>query len=153
VAERAKKSPELIQLLELHKQFAAITPYAKGKIPGGLIEAPVKKADCGTQTDTHFMDSNIVKTYEWNEWELRRKAIKLANLRTKLTHSMQTDLSNYKRDNDTQVYLPKNVETQTKRENSTNVPKPSTFIAGLRGCESTRTKMTKVDLTLDVDAK
>jgi len=139
VAERAKKSPELIQLLELHKQFAAITPYAKGKIPGGLIEAPVKKADCGTQTDTHFMDSNIVKTYEWNEWELRRKAIKLANLRTKLTHSMQTDLSNYKRDNDTQVYLPKNVETQTKRENSTNVPKPSTFIAGLRGCESTRT--------------
>ena len=30
-----------------------------------------------------------------------------ANLRTKLTHSMQTDLSNYKRDNDTQVYLPK----------------------------------------------
>lgn len=29
VAERAKKSPELIQLLELHKQFAAITPYAK----------------------------------------------------------------------------------------------------------------------------
>ena len=29
VADKAKKSPELIQLLELHKQFAAITPYAK----------------------------------------------------------------------------------------------------------------------------
>ena len=42
-----------------------------------MIEVPVKKADCGTQTDTHFMESNIVKTYEWNEWELRRKAIKL----------------------------------------------------------------------------
>ena len=52
----------------------------QGKIPGGLIEAPVKKADCGTQTDTHFMESNIVKTYEWNEWELRRKAIKLVIL-------------------------------------------------------------------------
>ncbi|XP_065071282.1 cilia- and flagella-associated protein 206-like [Rhopilema esculentum] len=151
VAERAKKSPELIQLLELHKQFAAITPYAKGKGPGGMIEVPVKKADCGTQTDTHFMESNIVKTYEWNEWELRRKAIKLANLRTKITHSMQTELSNYKRDNDTQVYLPKNAETQTKRDGSTNVPKPSVFIAGLRGCNSTRTTMTKVDLTLDVD--
>jgi hypothetical protein len=29
VAECAKRSPELIQLLELHTQFAAITPYAQ----------------------------------------------------------------------------------------------------------------------------
>ena len=29
VADVAKKSPELIQLLELHKQFAAITPYSQ----------------------------------------------------------------------------------------------------------------------------
>jgi hypothetical protein len=31
----------------------------------------------GTQTDTHILESNMVKTYEWNEWELRRKALKL----------------------------------------------------------------------------
>ena len=31
----------------------------------------------GTQTDTHILESNIVKTYEWNEWELRLKALKL----------------------------------------------------------------------------
>ena len=30
VAAAAKKSPELIQLLELHAQFAAITPYQVG---------------------------------------------------------------------------------------------------------------------------
>ena len=41
--------------------------------------------------------------------------------------------------------------TQTKRESSTNVPKPSTFVAGLRGCNSTKTTMNVVDLTLDVD--
>ncbi len=29
VAEGAKKSPELIQLLELHTQFASITPYTQ----------------------------------------------------------------------------------------------------------------------------
>ena len=46
----------------------------------------------------------------------------------------------------------RNAETQTKRDNSTNVPKPSVFVAGLRGSNSTRTKMTKVDLTLDVDS-
>ena len=42
-----------------------------------MIEAPITKCDSGTQTDTHFMESNIVKSYEWNEWELRRKALKL----------------------------------------------------------------------------
>ena len=45
----------------------------------------------------------------------------------------------------------RNVETQTKRESSTNVPKPATFVAGLRGCNSTKTTMNVVDLTLDVD--
>jgi hypothetical protein len=30
-----------------------------------------------TQTDTHILDHNIVKSYEWNEWELRRKALKM----------------------------------------------------------------------------
>ena len=29
VAEAAKKSPELIQLLELHQQFATISPYSQ----------------------------------------------------------------------------------------------------------------------------
>ena len=29
VAEGAKRSPELIQLLELHTQFATITPYSQ----------------------------------------------------------------------------------------------------------------------------
>ena len=42
-----------------------------------MIEAPITKCDSGTQTDTHILESNIVKSYEWNEWELRRKALKL----------------------------------------------------------------------------
>ena len=29
VAEAAKRSPELIQLLELHQQFAALSPYGQ----------------------------------------------------------------------------------------------------------------------------
>ena len=45
----------------------------------------------------------------------------------------------------------RDAETQTKRDSSTNVPKPSTFVAGLRGCNSTKTTMNVVDLTLDVD--
>ncbi|XP_066277480.1 cilia- and flagella-associated protein 206-like [Branchiostoma lanceolatum] len=150
VAECAKKSPELIQLLELHQQFATITPYAQGD-QGRMIEKPVTKCDSGTQTDTHFMESNIVKSYEWNEWELRRKAIKLANLRKKVTHSQQTNLSNMRRDNVTQVYLPKDQGSQTKTEDGTNVPKPQVYLAGLRGGGVQPTEMVKVDLTRDVD--
>ncbi|KAH3708597.1 cilia- and flagella-associated protein 206-like [Dreissena polymorpha] len=152
VAEGAKRSPELIQLLELHTQFATITPYTTGKDQGRMIEKPVTKCDSGTQTDTHILEANIVKSYEWNEWELRRKAIKLANLRTRVTHSMQTDLSNMRRDTAIQVWPPKEQLTQTKGDSYTNVPQPHVFMAGLRGGGMNQsTVMTKMDLTIDVD--
>lgn len=152
VAEGAKRSPELIQLLELHTQFATITPYSQGKDQGRMIEKPVTKCDSGTQTDTHILDSNIVKSYEWNEWELRRKAIKLANLRTRITHSIQTNLSNMRRDAAIQVWPPKPKGTQTKEDAYTNVPKPQVFLAGLRGGGMSQpTVVTKMDLTMDVD--
>ena len=51
--------------------------FLQGKDQGRMIEKPVTKCDSGTQTDTHLLEPNIVKSYEWNEWELRRKAIKL----------------------------------------------------------------------------
>lgn len=63
-------------------QITMLILYAfvlQGKDQGRMIEKPVTKCDSGTQTDTHFMESNIVKSYEWNEWELRRKAIKLVS--------------------------------------------------------------------------
>lgn len=150
VAEAAKVSPELIQLLELHQQFASITPYSQTGEGGRMFEKPVTKSDAGSQTDTHILEYNIVKDYEWNEWELRRKAIKLANLRSKITKSMQTNLSNIRRDNSSQVYLPKDQYSQTKREGSSNVPKPQIFMAGLRGIRGVRT-MIKIDLTKNVD--
>ncbi|KAK3758413.1 hypothetical protein RRG08_058683 [Elysia crispata] len=151
VAEGAKKSPELIQLLELHTQFSTITPYSQSREAGKMIEKPVTKCDSASQTDTHLLESNIVKTYAWNEWELRRKAIKLANLRNKVTHAMQTNGSNMRRDNETQVYLPKEQTTQTKIDNYSNVSKPQVFLEGMRGGGmSVPTVMNKVDLTVDV---
>ena len=51
--------------------------FPQGKDQGRMIEKPVTKCDSGSQTDTHLLEPNIVKSYEWNEWELRRKAIKL----------------------------------------------------------------------------
>lgn len=44
-----------------------------------LLVKPISKRESGTQTDTHLLETNIVKSYEWNEWELRRKAIRLVS--------------------------------------------------------------------------
>lgn len=146
VADAAKKSPELIQLLELHQQFSSLSAYSTD---GSLMNKVVTKADCGVQTVTHPYESNIDKNYEWNEWELRRKAIRLTNLRTKLTRAIQTNLSNLRRDNISQVYLPKDQSSQTKKDGSSNVPKKHMFMAGLRGCRDDLFK--QMDLTPPVD--
>ncbi|XP_020365640.2 cilia- and flagella-associated protein 206 [Rhincodon typus] len=147
-AEEAKHSAELIQLLELHQQFSTITPYTQAD----RCLKSIEKFDSCTQTDTHILEPNIVKSYEWNEWELRRKAIKLANLRQKVTRYIQTNLSHMRRDNTSQVYLPKDQSVQTKRESSSNVPKPQVFYAGLRGGNITEpTHVIKYNLTRAID--
>ncbi|XP_051782421.1 cilia- and flagella-associated protein 206-like [Erpetoichthys calabaricus] len=131
VIEMAKQHAELIQLLELLHQFEPITPYTGSATITSSTTTNKEKgivrlgttSDISAQTETHLLPSHIVKSYEWNEWELRRKAIKLANLRNKVTHSMQTKLSHLRRENISQVYLPKQKAAQTKKINTTNVPK------------------------------
>lgn len=59
------------------------------------------------------MEKHLDHKYEWNEWALRRRALQLANLRTKATHSAQTNLSHFRRDGETQVWLPKEAATQS----------------------------------------
>ncbi|XP_060040362.1 cilia- and flagella-associated protein 206-like [Erinaceus europaeus] len=112
---------------------------------------PITKCESSTQTDTHLLPPTIVRSYEWNEWELRRKAIKLTNLRQKATHSVQTDLSHFRRENSSQVYALKTDSTQTTKESSTCVPRPQIYIAGLRGGHGKTTKGIKVNLTRAVD--
>ncbi|XP_036174257.1 cilia- and flagella-associated protein 206 [Myotis myotis] len=151
ITEKAKKHAELIQLLELHEQFETLIPCSELKDTGKRFIKPITKSETSTQTDTHILPPTIVRSYEWNEWELRRKAIKLANLRRKVTHSVQTDLSHMRRENCSQVYPLKLVGTQCKREGSTAVPRPQIFIAGLRGGQSKTTGAVKVNLTRAVD--
>ncbi|XP_077875762.1 cilia- and flagella-associated protein 206 isoform X2 [Ictidomys tridecemlineatus] len=151
IKEKAKKNAELIQLLELHQQFETLVPYSQVRDVDKHYIKPITKCESSTQTDTHILPPTIVRAYEWNEWELRRKAIKLANLRQKITHSVQTDLSHMRRENCSQVYPLKDASTQSNREGSTGVPKPQIYIAGLRGGRSKTTHAVKVNLTRAVD--
>ncbi|XP_014636589.1 PREDICTED: UPF0704 protein C6orf165 homolog isoform X3 [Ceratotherium simum simum] len=151
IREKAKKNAELIQLLELHQQLETLIPYSQMKDVDKHYIKPITKCESGTQTDTHILPPTIVRSYEWNEWELRRKAIKLANLRQKVTHSVQTDLSHMRRENCSQVYSSKDASTQSTREGSTRVPRPQIYIAGLRGGPTKTTHGVKVNLTRAVD--
>jgi len=128
ISNRARVSTELINLVQLQRQFQSLANQNSMNKP-----QPRLQSDAGTQTDTHIKPSYIDKEYEWNEWEMRRKAIKLANLRKCVTHSTQTVFSNFKRENETQVYLPKDNWGQTKRDGDTSVPKLKTYYHGLRG--------------------
>uniref|UniRef100_A0A8C8Z715 Cilia- and flagella-associated protein 206 n=1 Tax=Prolemur simus TaxID=1328070 RepID=A0A8C8Z715_PROSS len=151
VIEKAKKNVELIQLLELHQQFETLIPYSQMREVDKHYIKPITKCESSSQTDTHILPPTIVRSYEWNEWELRRKAIQLANLRQKVTHSAQTDLSHMRRENYAQVYLSKNCGTQSVREGSTRVPRPQIYLAGLRGKQSKVIREVKVNLTRAVD--
>ncbi|KAM9840830.1 cilia- and flagella-associated protein 206 [Aulostomus maculatus] len=147
VEEIAKHTPELIQLLRLH--FSCGSLHSEMHPGGGLLVKPITKCEGGTQTDLHPLETNIVKSYEWNEWELRRKAIKLADLRTKATHSTQTSLSHMRRENATQTWPPKDAACQSKRDNESTMPKPQVYLAGLRGQRIGR--VMKTNLTRSVD--
>ncbi|GAB9476403.1 hypothetical protein Gpo141_00013469 [Globisporangium polare] len=148
ILKLAARQPSLIYLLRLQESFPNINLSALLKLcqrfrsggggPGSssvhplLAAPPSQKVDASTSTPTHFVEKNIDYNYDWNEWNLRRKAIKIANLRHCKTVSCQTTLSNFRREVDTQVYLPRESETQTGKECGTNPARTVTYFAGLR---------------------
>jgi hypothetical protein len=69
--------------------------------------------DKGVETPTHFTEKNFDPNYYWNEWELRKRAIQMANIRKTQTRGDQTTLSNFRVDSDAQTYLKKDAETNT----------------------------------------
>eukprot|EP01138_Halocafeteria_seosinensis_P012415 gb/GECG01012685.1/.p1 GENE.gb/GECG01012685.1/~~gb/GECG01012685.1/.p1 ORF type:complete len:728 (+),score=98.16 gb/GECG01012685.1/:1-2184(+) len=157
VKERARKFPELIHLLGLQKDFAAASLpaliHSGGRMTQADAEAVAKgselgatgpeafaevsdkppKADAATSTPVHFIEKSIQPNYTWNEWELRRRALKMAKIRGCVTHGTQTDNSHFKRDNSSQVYLPREQGTQTGIERGTNPTRTVRYLTGLRG--------------------
>ena len=92
------------------------------------------------------MEKHIEPKYDWNEWSLRRKAIQLANLHTKRTHSTQTNQSHFRRESETQVYLPKSGVTQTATDRGTRPVVHLSYISGLRGHPDQEMSVVKVDV-------
>lgn len=106
------------------------------------------RVDASSQTPTHFIERNMDHTYEWNEWELRRKALQLANIKERKTTSAQTVLNNFRRDNEAQVWLPKDAAVNTTSSKGTTMPIPKRYLQNLRGDPNKR--LNTVDLTIDL---
>jgi len=153
VLNAAKRAPELIHMLRLQEHFPAASiseimrQHAQIGGGGSVLAPPKSYQDSNVQTVTHLMEKNMDMSYEWNEWALRRRALQLANLRQKKTTSSQTDDSALRRSAETQVYLPREGETQTGVSTGTAAPISRNYIAGLRGSPDSRMEM--VNLTYD----
>ena len=133
---RALHHPEYIHLLKLQAWFpsTSITRLLEQNEfdPRAVGGQPATK-DAATSTPTHFVENYIDVNYHWNEWELRRRALKVVALKGCATTGAQTDNSHFRRDNETQVYEAREKDTQTRREKGTNPPVVTTYVAGLRG--------------------
>lgn len=133
---RAMTSPEYINLLRLHRWFPKATIsrlLEQNDFDVRSVGGKPLTRDASTSTPTHFVESFIDINYHWNEWELRRRALQVVNLKNKLTTGQQTDRSHFRREAEQQVYELRESGTQTKRDRGTNPPITTTFIAGLRG--------------------
>jgi len=131
IREVCYKYPELIHLLRIHEDFPKSSLHSIIQLTSGTQTAMM--ADVQTETPLHFVESNIDKNYEFNEWKMRRDALHMADIKKRQTSATQTALSHLRRENETQVYLPKEVGTNTTVERGTNPTKWSKYIAGVRG--------------------
>ncbi|KAL7031345.1 hypothetical protein ACKWTF_006969 [Chironomus riparius] len=76
--------------------------------------------DQATQTELHPVPFYKDETYVWNLWDLRRKAIELANLRRKKTSSAQTLTSYHRLDIASQRYDLHQKNSQTNKTKKIN---------------------------------
>ena len=130
----ARRQPELIHLLQLGGIFpSASLPAIVEASVGTHGASGVVMCDSDSQTPTHFYASNVDPKYEWNEWSLRRRGLQLVNLRSKRTHSTQTNSSHFRRENEVQTYEQKEGSTNTVKDAKTQAPKTISYMTGLRG--------------------
>ncbi len=133
VNQQCRRNPELIHLLRLEDAFkhVSILSLLESREGGPGLSTKLM-VDKSCDTPVHFIEKNLDPNYYWNEWDLRRKAIQMANIRNKQTKACQTILSNFKVDSETQVWLKKEQSTNTGINKGTDPIKPKNYMIGLR---------------------
>lgn len=131
IIEQSRTNPELIVLLDIFDE--AKIYQAEFHRVESLQTVAKNTSEIDVQTEFNALPSSISKDYYWNIWDIRRKAIQLANLRLCRTSSSQTNIKYHHNDVNSQTWEPKSSNCQTKLDAYTNVPKPSVFVKYSRG--------------------
>lgn len=126
-----RQMPELILLLRVEDYFKEMGLKLIHVKPGQKHQATKVMLDVNAQTPVHF-GKYIDHNYCWNEWELRRKAIQMANIRNMTTKGTQTADSISKMDFQVQIWLMKEACTQTGINSGNNPIRPRNYITDLR---------------------
>ena len=132
-----------------------------------LPPVPPSTRVSSTQTPTHLpvadaaedggSTASSLSSLHWNEWEMRRRALQMADLTRSRTHSTQTELSHYRRDNSSQYTLAARQDdgvaagrgTQTRVDVATNSERRHVVLTGLRkASEHGATQLTPITLSL-----
>lgn len=118
---------QLILFFDIYKaiKLAKCSPIdVDGIISEQQRQQPLKKksVEVEVQTELHPVPINKDEKYVWNLWDLRRKAIELADLRGKKTTSAQTAMTYHRLDIAQQHYESREMSLQTRenKENNTN---------------------------------
>ena len=139
-----KKNPYLINLLNMTDEFpmANLSILFRDKdMYTYKYKSSSIKVDKGFQTLVHVYEENfkddeefpnINPNYVWNEWDMKKNALQLADIMKKKTISCQTNLSHFRRDNETQVWIPKDEAINTTVNKGTNISIPKAYVPGLR---------------------
>lgn len=130
------KHPYLINLLNLTDDF----PNANLSVMFRDKELNTYKykqsnvmVDKVIQTPVHFYENgHIDMNYVWNEWDLKKQALQLADIMKKKTISCQTILSHFRRENETQVWPLKDQSINTTVSKGTNLSIPKSYVTDLR---------------------
>lgn len=131
-----KKHPYLINLLNMTEEFpqANLSSMFRDKENNSFkYKSSSVMEDKMMQTLVHVYEDGLIDdNYIWNEWELKKQAIQLADIMKKKTVSAQTVLSHFRRENETQVYPLKETGVNTTVSKGTNLSIEKTYVSNIR---------------------
>jgi hypothetical protein len=140
IANYAKKHPYLINLLGMTEEFpmANISSLFRDKdMHTYKYKSSSVMVDKEIQTVIHVYENGYIDpNYVWNEWELKKQALQLADIMRKKTVSCQTILSHFRRENETQVWPMKDQSVNTIVSKGTNLSVPKSYVVDLRKNEN-----------------
>ena len=136
IIKYVKKNPYLINLLNMTDDFpnANLSAIFRDRdMTAFKYKSSAIMVDVDIQTPLHFYEHGLIDpNYVWNEWELKKQALQLADIMKKKTVSCQTDLSHFRRENETQVWPMKDKSINTMVNKGTSQPIQKLYVSNLR---------------------